>query len=114
MRIGAWVSSGAVATDSIEITVHVSMDKIGYALAWHDFIEPGAGTTPELLADATTTKRIMSVPGGKLYGWNYMRLSVVGDKNHNLAGMACRLWHYYRMWAVPDWPQHSRVRYKAR
>jgi hypothetical protein len=53
------------------------------------------------LADASTTKRVMSIPAGKLYGWKYMRLRVKGDSNHE-AGLSCKLYHWYRMYAAPD------------
>lgn len=103
MRIGASVSSGATTTDSISISVQASMDKVGYKVVWQDFIEPSyiSATSAKLLADATTTKRIMSIPAGKLYGWKYMRLAVKGDGDHK-SGLACKLYHYYRMYATPD------------
>ena len=103
MRVTAWTTAGGANTDTIQVNVQVSMDKIGYITVLHDWIEPATGTTANNLMDDTCVDGVLNIPAGKLYGWKYMRLKVSGDNNHNAAGMSVKLHHWYRMYALPDY-----------
>jgi len=97
MRLTAWCTSKAATTDTVMISVHVSNDKIGFKPVMHDWIEPGAGTTAELLADASTVDSNMNIPAGLLLGWKYMRLAVSGDNNHK-ADLGIKIYHWFRLY----------------
>lgn len=100
-RVTAWATTGHANYDTVTVWADVSLDGIGWYNIDKDYIEPSAGTTAQLLDDATTQDRSFAIPAGKLNGWKYLRFRVKGDHDVE-SDSGIKLYHFYRMYATPD------------